>query len=987
MALGSSRRSKNRNTSATSQKELLSQIQQNINTEPQANFLERLLAPLMAIGSVPDVIYRSNYEGANPALAYLENLAQAGKTTFMGEKDKTPLKQTSDILEKSGVISGSDTGSRIARGALGFAGDVLLDPTTYLSFGAGGVAKQTAQKAGAKGAQVLAEQTAKNIGKSAAEKLATESAEKAAGTVAKFGIGKLSAEITNPTAVKALQIATNPLWEGTKAVTGLGMKGLDKAAPELSTAIKETAAKVFKPQKYAEMKGMGNFYDTIQNYVNKQNAVPQTVMAESGAIIKKIKSLPEELQANIGKYIENPSSIPEESASIIKPVLQEITNINAPLTKTLVDNKLLDGAIENYFPRSVMGFDKNFIDEKFKNATSITSDPLVSKELEKNGYVSTKTLSEVLNGRPMIKGRQTAFKVSDNLLEGSDMARVFDTLSEGEAKGVVYDKNAARLFGLGQVRGKAAVQRLDFARGLQDVTDDSGNRLFLNSKEAMESFGKGKIPQNMEKLKIDGVGTYYAPREAVSLLKNYTKDFFGDEGMNQLVKLYDIGLGSFKKFVTGQGPAFVGYNVRNAIGDMTNMYLNGFRNPKNLEKGFNVMKFSRMATTDGIEEATKKYGTDIANLYKEALNRGVLTSGTQLEDATGKASDAVSKLIGQTTLKEKAGNIIKTITNPANIFSDRETGMKVAMMADSFERNGNWAQAAKDAFVSNFDYNNLSAVEKNVFKRIVPFYSFMRKNLEFQLENIAKNPSKYTSLMHLQNNIKSSIGADMSQEDWDALPSWMKEGISIPISKDGQDVSVITGFGLPTESINNVIGGNEGLLKGTLNNVLSSMSPALKVPIEVGTGTSLFTGKPISENRSGNSYENAPEFIKQLLGYTSYDKINKQTGEKYKRQTVNPYMAYALSNLPFVSSFNTQAKRIGELSQGPKVGNIPLNILNLTSGGRVYTKNVQEEKANRQVEAQKRLEEYLLQQGLGETYKSFYIPNELRQKVLETYTK
>ena len=56
--------------------------------EQKASALERIFAPLVGIGSIPDAIYRGAYNNENPLAAYGGNVVEGLKTAFTGSKQK-----------------------------------------------------------------------------------------------------------------------------------------------------------------------------------------------------------------------------------------------------------------------------------------------------------------------------------------------------------------------------------------------------------------------------------------------------------------------------------------------------------------------------------------------------------------------------------------------------------------------------------------------------------------------------------------------------------------------------------------------------------------------------------------------------------------------------------------------------------------------------------------------------------------------------------
>lgn len=101
-------------------------------TEPRSNFfwdlLDTLDAPRQGVAGVVDTIFRGDMFGTDKA---------TGKDVGLGfQRGQAENVTTSDILRRNDIID-----NPIARGIASFAGDVLLDPLTYLTLGTGSTAK------------------------------------------------------------------------------------------------------------------------------------------------------------------------------------------------------------------------------------------------------------------------------------------------------------------------------------------------------------------------------------------------------------------------------------------------------------------------------------------------------------------------------------------------------------------------------------------------------------------------------------------------------------------------------------------------------------------------------------------------------------------------------------------------------------------------------------------------------------------------------
>ena len=153
------------------------------------------------------------------------------------------------------------------------------------------------------------------------------------------------------------------------------------------------------------------------------------------------------------------------------------------------------------------------------------------------------------------------------------------------------------------------------------------------------------------------------------------------------------------------------------------------------------------------------------------------------------------------------------------------------------------------------DYNNLSEFEKNVMKKLFPFYTFTRRNLPPILEDLVNKPAKLTG----------AIRASTSQEDNAYVPQYPGEGTAINVGQTPEGKTrFLSSTGLSYEdeamkALGNLASGN---VSRALQNVGGQLTPLLKAPIEQMTNTQLMTGKNLSDvkaNLAGNLAQGLPE--------------------------------------------------------------------------------------------------------------------------------
>lgn len=128
-----------------------------------------------------------------------------------------------------------------------------------------------------------------------------------------------------------------------------------------------------------------------------------------------------------------------------------------------------------------------------------------------------------------------------------------------------------------------------------------------------------------------------------------------------------------------------------------------------------------------------------------------------------------------------------------------------------------------------FDYSDLTDFEQNVMKRIIPFYTFMRKNLPMELEQMFNRPQLFATMQKGVTNFEK-LGEDYVDEN--RRNEWRQEHIQIPN----------TGYGiadqLPYNQFDKVLDPNK---------LLGQTTPLIKVPYELYNGEYAYTGIDIDD--------------------------------------------------------------------------------------------------------------------------------------------
>lgn len=107
--------------------------------------------------------------------------------------------------------------------------------------------------------------------------------------------------------------------------------------------------------------------------------------------------------------------------------------------------------------------------------------------------------------------------------------------------------------------------------------------------------------------------------------------------------------------------------------------------------------------------------------------------------------------------------------------------------------------ASKEAKKWFIDYQDLSEFEQRIMRNVIPFYSWIRKNLANQLSGIWLYPELYSILPKLEN----AATLDDPDYDPDMIPDWMKQYHMFPVRKEDGGFTMFNP-NIPIQDINKI---------------------------------------------------------------------------------------------------------------------------------------------------------------------------------------
>jgi len=191
----------------------------------------------------------------------------------------------------------------------------------------------------------------------------------------------------------------------------------------------------------------------------------------------------------------------------------------------------------------------------------------------------------------------------------------------------------------------------------------------------------------------------------------------------------------------------------------------------------------------------------------------------------------------------------------------------------SFLDQGFSAKAAVEKVLySMFDFADFTAIEKSVFKRLIPFYSWMRSNLGYQMHLLMQRPMYAAMAPRIRQALEDAVSGEAAVPQ-EQRPSWMRDAMAAQIGSDPESrFGLLFGNGvLPVTDIYNImqpITGTAGALK-FIKYFTSGLSPVLTTPLQLGTGVDFFSQRSIGAD-VGNDLSPAEFLAGQVRPLAEY---------------------------------------------------------------------------------------------------------------------
>ncbi|MCK9444981.1 MAG: hypothetical protein M0Q14_10705 [Tissierellaceae bacterium] len=392
------------------------------------------------------------------------------------------------------------------------------------------------------------------------------------------------------------------------------------------------------------------------------------------------------------------------------------------------------------------------------------------------------------------------------------------------------------------------------------------------------------------------------PEEFAEVFNDYMNLFFNQDSRNAVTKLFDKATGVWKKFAYLYNP---GHIPRDTTGNLWQGYLMGMRNPKYYQYSADSMKYVSEVSKQ-LEPFLKDVDVskidNVINIYKKAVEKGEIVpkileiGGKQIDifEAFQKANEY--GVLNTFMARAETPRAIKEaldIAQGQNILQSTVSAYEQTMRKWT-ENSNNWARFAGylhqleegKSFVSAaaqvkkfyFDYFDLTPFERKVMRRLVPFYTWTRKNIPMELEALFTRPKDFANVQRAIDAIEG-IGGEKEE-----MPDWAQRVGLVKLGDTGKYINP----NLPYQDL-----GRLPVDKKNIANLLASLNPLIRGPIEYATNVEWYSGKPIE--RYAGEEQDMPFIgaLMRLLGAEDVPQVQRRG------------LGYLLNQLPMLRNIDT----------------------------------------------------------------------------------
>jgi hypothetical protein len=342
-----------------------------------------------------------------------------------------------------------------------------------------------------------------------------------------------------------------------------------------------------------------------------------------------------------------------------------------------------------------------------------------------------------------------------------------------------------------------------------------------------------------------------------------------NETLRNMLDKYDWLLHAWKSGVTIYR---VGHHISNLMGDLTLSHMAGVDNPIRYKDSIRILagRSAQYSDWDGLKALQSmaphprvvmgkpyRYGKfDLVDdqVWRYAYKQGLLpdyrtleqldlSNNTLMAKMETKNSAVAFALRQKNAIRDTAGEVSQARDHFVRIahFTDALSKSKAATLEEAV------AEAGAAVRKWHPDGSDLTPFERQVMRRLIPFYSWLRKSTPLIAEAAVTSPGRFMTMPKAMQSLANSMGIDPNSlgdpfPQNSLYPSYLTDSVYGP-QWTNPDNGHAMGMGLPGDPV----AGFNQTTANPLQTILQGLSPAIRIPTELATGSSMGTGVPIKD--------------------------------------------------------------------------------------------------------------------------------------------
>jgi len=370
----------------------------------------------------------------------------------------------------------------------------------------------------------------------------------------------------------------------------------------------------------------------------------------------------------------------------------------------------------------------------------------------------------------------------------------------------------------------------------------------------LQARGLGMVDQNLfanHPLNGTGIEKLLAgkafPQPVKELFDNFLRSTANPKEIDKVLKVSDWLFGKWKSFALFH-PAYT----------LRNMFQNLFGATMARANPFKVAKRSISSDVRKIFNAIES-GADLGDdVFQFAGGsrpmREVMLAlkGTNMANAGLTADIMYDSLTGS----QRVGKMMGGPTGAWFRMNNRvETQMRIGLWATFVDEGYSYGEAAQRVLKAMPDLSDLTVWERNVGKRLFPWYSWMRKNGGLQASYLMNQPGWMAGSEKLRHSMEEAfVGADKVDEE--LRPKWMQEQQAFQVAGDKNEGHMwLLASWLPFQDLVKIASGTMSLQEGARAG-LEQMRPEIKFVAEQATGHDIFRRQELADQSTPQAIKN-----------------------------------------------------------------------------------------------------------------------------------